>query len=216
MIMKLFLLSSSITEELVPDFENLIGRHTEGLKVAFITDATRNMPAENLDWKVDEFKYQREKLKFNIEEFRLTGGRGVQDLYNFDALFIVGGSAIDLHEAMKSSGFTRELPKLLEAGMIYIGSSVSSMICSESMDTAVWYLDEPCSEAKDLSGLGLIDFQIYPHYLESQLEEIVKYTRSDLEYWLLKDGQAIAVEENKTRTCVGSITIINSQNRLST
>jgi dipeptidase E len=108
---------------------------------------------------------------------------------------------------MRQTGLEDILPKILKKS-IYVGSSAGSMVWSKSLEIAQWYLDGPEPNASEVPGMGLIDFQIYPHYDESRLEEILKHKEKEQEYWLLKNGQAISYDNGVIQTYGGNITVL--------
>lgn len=88
------------------------------------------------------------------------------------------------------------LPDLLNTGTLYVGSSAGSMITAPNLKTTEWYIGETEPGASYLPGLGLVDFDIYPHYQEHQFEEIKKHYRGSRLY-LLKDGESIFVDNGQ-------------------
>ena len=82
------------------------------------------------------------------------------------------------------------LPELLNSGLLYVGSSVGSMICSKTQDLADWYIGEPEPGASVIPGLGLIDFEIFPHYTEDLYSEINKHWEKG-KLCLLKNGDVV-------------------------
>ena len=71
------------------------------------------------------------------------------------------------------------------------------MVCSKTQTAAEFYINEPEEGASKIPGLGLVNFEIYPHFDESLQEEITKLWKLGKLY-LLKDGEAILVENEKT------------------
>lgn len=93
------------------------------------------------------------------------------------------------------------IPQYLEQGKIYVGSSAGSMICSYTQNVAEWLIGEEEYGASLIPGLGLIDFEIYPHYKEELLPQIESnWRKSNGELRLLRDGDAITVTDNKIAT----------------
>lgn len=71
-----------------------------------------------------------------------------------------------------------------------MGSSAGSMICASTQYSSAWYLQEPEPGADLVPGLGLVDFEIYPHYDEVELPEIEKRWEKG-KLCLLKNGEVI-------------------------
>ena len=81
------------------------------------------------------------------------------------------------------------------------------MVTSKTMNVAEWYIGETEPGASAIPGLGLVDFDIYPHYDEQCLDEIKeKYKGHKL--YLLKDGEEIIVDGD-------SITVIGEERIIS-
>jgi dipeptidase E len=130
-----------------------------------------------------------------------------------------GGYSGYLAQVMKKSGFTKILPDLLNKGIVYVGSSAGSMVLSAVQDAASFYIGEPEPEALEIGGLGLIDFEFYPLHdsrWTAELVEQVKTKRNkDLKYYLVRDGQAISVEDGQVKT-YGDVVILEKEpNKLS-
>lgn len=113
-----------------------------------------------------------------------------------DILWFGGGMSGYLLYWIRRVELDKRLPKLLSNGTIYVGSSAGSMICARTQNLADWYLGETEPGAQLVPGLGLIDFEIYPHYQDELKPEIEKrWTEGKL--CLLKDGEAIAFTDNQ-------------------
>lgn len=147
---------------------------------------------------VDALLKSLRRIGFKLTEYRLTevNNKDHSSLLSFDAVFILGGSSKYLINLYQETGFDVFLPKLFAAGVTYIGSSASGMILSPTLDTSDWYIGEEEPGAKTIKGLGLIPFQVYPHYNEENLSEIKKKRDPNLTYILLKDGEAFSVRDN--------------------
>jgi hypothetical protein len=93
------------------------------------------------------------------------------------------------------------------------------MVLSAVQDAASFYIGEPEPEALEIGGLGLIDFEFYPLHdsrWTAELVEQVKTKRNkDLKYYLVRDGQAISVEDGQVKT-YGDVVILEKEpNKLS-
>ncbi len=201
--MKLFLTSSTITDNLVPEFEKLIGKSIKGLKVAFIPDAGHGTPADNdKSWIAEERQELIDWYDWKITDFVLKdlSPADLETLYDYDVIYVNGGFSGYLAQMMHKSGFDVILPKLLDAGVVYVGSSAGSMVMSDVQDASSWYLNEPEPEAIDIPGLGYIDFQIYPHVKDDTIEEIKKHLKPEFDYKLLRDGEAVVIDDGKVFT----------------
>ena len=213
--MKLFLCSLFITPETKSDFEFLVGRPMKGLKIACITTASQGFvklsesrnEKPDLSWLEGDVKKAKEIFGCEVDTFDIETmlyDQMIETFSKYDAIWVEGGMTFYLMSATKASGFDKALKKLLK-DKIYIGTSAGSMICSKSLDASEWYVGEPEENTNHLEGIGLIDFQIYPHFDECNLEKIKEAKHPDQDYWLLKDGQAVSINDNEITVCGGEI-----------
>jgi dipeptidase E len=210
--MKLFLTSSTITENLVKDFEQLINKPINNLKVAFIPDAADGIPYEkDNSWVETERQFLIDNYNWDITTFSLKepNPENLLSLYNYDVIFVNGGFSGYLAKMMRQSGFEKILPELLAQGIVYVGSSAGSMVMSDLQDASSWYLREPEPETIDIPGLGYIDFQIYPHIEDNEIEDIKINCKKGILYYLLRDGTAISINDDKITLCGNGIEIVN-------
>lgn len=213
--MKLFLCSSFITKDTQKDFEKLIGKSMAGLKIACVTTASQGYiklckdrgEEPNLSWLEGDINRAREEFNCTVDAFDIET-MPQESMFNtfdsYDAIWVEGGMTFYLMEAVYKTGFDTILRKLLET-KTYIGTSAGSMICSKSLDASEWYVGEPESNPNHIEGLGLITFQIYPHFDENNLEKIKELRHKDQSYWLLKDGQAVSISDSDIKVCGGEI-----------
>jgi dipeptidase E len=113
---------------------------------------------------------------------------------------VLGGDVNWLLDWVKISKLDTYLHDLLLKGVIYIGASAGSMICTPDIGLTWW---EPHWKL-DHVGLGLVDFLIVAHQNEADeqknKEKLIQrreYLQSILYFpwkiYLLQDGQAIKV-----------------------
>lgn len=101
-----------------------------------------------------------------------------------------GGNTFYLLYHMKLIGFDKLLPTLLNQGVIYVGSSAGSCVCSPNIEY-VKDEDDPAfaPDLKDYTGLNLVRFEIYPHRTEA--------TPSTSKKIYLRDNQAIVASDDE-------------------
>ncbi len=117
---------------------------------------------------------------------------------NSDILWFEGGKPGYLLYWIRRSGLDKVLPEILDKGVIYVGSSAGSMICSKNINVTDYYIGNSEPGASLLPGLSFIDFEIYPHFEDSKKDEIKKIWPKNLgELYLLKDGDVITKDAEK-------------------
>lgn len=116
-----------------------------------------------------------------------------------DVLFADGGDATYLCHWMRESGLAELLPSL---DSVWVGISAGSMVMAPRIGE---YFVEWAS-APDDSGLGLVDFAIFPH-----LDAFPTNTVADAERWAATlDGPAYAIDESTAiRVVDGAVDVIS-------
>lgn len=126
-------------------------------------------------------------------------------LADIDLVLVAGGNTFYLLDKVRKSGFDRVIQKMLDRGLIYVGSSAGSILCCPTIEGAKRF-DNP-SDASDLTdyrGLNLFDKIIIPHAHKEKYAERIKQTTTEMddqgfEVVTLTDNQAIILngEESK-------------------
>ena len=80
-----------------------------------------------------------------------------------EAVFIGGGNTFRLLKALYESGTLSPIRERVRGGMPYIGSSAGSNVAGPTIRTTK---DMPIVQPPSFDALGLVPFQISPHYLD--------------------------------------------------
>jgi len=84
-------------------------------------------------------------------------------LASAEAVFVGGGNTFRLLAALQRSGLLPVLRARAQAGMPYLGASAGTNIAAPTLKTTN---DMPIVEPASFDALGLVPFQINPHYLD--------------------------------------------------
>ncbi len=204
--MKLFLASEAKHPETIMKLDKYIGGFT-GKKIAYLPTAANGEGWGS--WKNGGSWNLVQSLDANISLIQLEDyptSEILEKLENKDILWFAGGFCGYLMYWMRRKQLDKHLHSLLKKGKIYVGSSAGSMVTGKSLDIAEWYLTDQEWGASFIPALGLVDFDIYPHFEDGQLEEIKKSYKGNKLY-LLKNGEEIIVEDSKI-TVVGEERIV--------
>jgi dipeptidase E len=80
-----------------------------------------------------------------------------------EAVFCGGGNTFRLLKALDERGVLPEIRRRVAGGMVYSGASAGSNLACPTIRTTN---DMPIVEPRSLDALGLVSFQINPHYLD--------------------------------------------------
>ena len=206
--MKLFLASEAKHPESIKKLTEFVGGF-EGKRIAYIPTAANGEYGweswkDGGSWKIVN-TLGADITVFQLEEYRNQNMQTVLD--GFDIIWFAGGMPGYLMYWIKSVGLDKSLKLLLEKGAIYVGSSAGAMVTSKSLDVATWGFVDNDLGAENMPGLGLVDFDIYPHYEDSLYEQIKSKFKGNKIY-LLKNGEEIIVED-------GNIQVIGEERVIS-
>jgi dipeptidase E len=154
----------------------------------------RDAYAARVRARMDEMSYTLESLHQVPDP-----ERAVEDA---EAVFVGGGNTFRLLKNLHQSGVMPALRRRVAEGMPYIGSSAGSIVACPTLKTTK---DMPVVEPPSFEALGLVDFQISPHYLdpdpdsthmgETQEERIRQFLEENEEVVVgLREGSYLRIE----------------------
>jgi len=119
-----------------------------------------------------------------------------------DVVFVGGGNTFRLLDSLYRQELLEPIRHRVAHGMPYIGSSAGSIVACPTLKTTK---DMPVVEPPSFDALGLVPFQISPHYLdpdpasthmgETQEERIQQYLEeNDLPVVGLREGSMLRIE----------------------
>ena len=119
-----------------------------------------------------------------------------------DAIFVGGGNTFRLLKGLYDHDLLGPIRRRVGAGALYIGSSAGSIVACPTLRTTK---DMPVVQPPSFEALGLVPFQISPHYLdpnpssthmgETQEERILQFLEENEEPAIgLREGSMLRVE----------------------
>ena len=133
----------------------------------------------------------------------------VQAINDTGAIFIGGGNTFRLLKALYDFELLDPIRESFKSGMPYIGSSAGSNVAATTIKTTN---DMPIVQPPSFNALGLVSFQINPHYLdpdpnskhmgETREERLVQFLEeNDTPVVGLREGAMLRIEHGKTILC---------------
>jgi dipeptidase E len=120
-----------------------------------------------------------------------------------DAIFVGGGNTFRLLKGLHDHGLLGPIRRRVAAGVPYIGSSAGSIVACPTLKTTK---DMPVVQPASFVALGLVPFQISPHYQdpdptsthmgETQEERITQFLEENEEAVIgLREGSVLRVQD---------------------
>jgi dipeptidase E len=146
------------------------------------------------------------KMGYDVSSVH-TAANPAQAVKDTEAIFIGGGNTFRLLKALYESDLLGAIRERVESGMPYIGSSAGSNVAGPSIRTTN---DMPIVEPPSFDALGLVSFQINPHYLdadpnskhmgETREERILEFLEeNDTPVVGLREGAMLRIENGEIR-----------------
>jgi dipeptidase E len=126
-------------------------------RLAFVPFALRDQAAYTA--KVRE-RFARE----GVEVARVTEEGGGVTLASAEAVFVGGGNTFRLLDRLQRSGLLEVLRRRSREGMLYLGASAGTNVAAPTLMTTN---DMPIVQPASFEALGLVPFQINPHYFDA-------------------------------------------------
>lgn len=210
--MKLLLTSAGLSNKSISDaLLDLAGKPFDQLKLAFVPTAS-NVEKGDKSWFIKDL-VNCKKLNFaQIDIVDISAiSRDVWQprLEEADILFFEGGNTFHLMYWLEKSGLMKILPEMLKT-KIYVGVSAGSMVTARSLSLSqsnkLYY--EDLSMYKNEKGLGLVDFQVRPHFDSSDFPEANEKNMEEMAKEIA--GPIYALDDNSALKVIdGGITVIS-------
>ena len=127
------------------------------------------------------------------------------------AAYLSGGDPIEFREALIASTFDNWLTGAYQAGRVLLGASGGAMQFTSNVSLFRLIeldLDSVLEQRANYRGLGLVPFEILPHFERHSpefIEKVRRYSeRVNNDIWCLPDGSAIAVVGNGQAVPIGN------------
>jgi dipeptidase E len=134
---------------------------------------------------------------------------------NAEAIAVGGGNTFHLIDRMYENRLVEPIRERVRAGLPYMGWSAGSNVASPSIKTTN---DMPIVQPPTFEALGLVPFQINPHYTDAVLPEHQGETRADRIAEFIEanpDANVVALREGSTLRVEGdSISLLGEKNML--
>lgn len=183
--------------------------HAESEIRSFLGDTKRVLFVPYALFDRDKYAAQA-RQRFQKMGYELTSVHTAEDpvaaVNETEAVFIGGGNTFRLLKALYDLDLIEAIRNRVSHGMPYIGSSAGSNVAAPTIKTTN---DMPIVQPPSFDALGLVSFQINPHYLdpepsskhmgETREERIVQFLEeNDTPVVGLREGAILRIENGET------------------
>jgi len=183
--------------------------HAESEIRSFLGDAKRVLFVPYALFDRDKYaanaRQRFQKMGYELTSVH-TAENPVTAVNETDAVFIGGGNTFRLLKALYEFDLIEAIRNRVSNGMPYIGSSAGSNVAAPTIKTTN---DMPIVQPPSFNALGLVSFQINPHYLdpdpdskhmgETREERIVQFLEeNDTPVVGLREGAILRLEGGET------------------
>ena len=146
------------------------------------------------------------KIGYELDSIH-TSNKSAQAVAEREAIFIGGGNTFRLLKALYDHNLLGAIRERVRRGMPYIGSSAGSNVAAPTIRTTN---DMPIVQPPSFDALGLVSFQINPHYLdadpnsthkgETREERIIQFLEeNETPVVGLREGAMLRIENGRTQ-----------------
>lgn len=159
----------------------------------------------NHDTYAEQARTRFTKMGYALDSLHQATDKG-QSINEAEAIFIGGGNTFRLLKAIYDFDLLAPIKARVSDGMPYVGSSAGSNVAAPTIKTTN---DMPIVEPPTFTALGLVNFQINPHYLdpdpnsrhmgETREERLMQYLEENETPVIgLREGAMIRIEAGAT------------------
>jgi|SRR3990167_3301937 len=201
--MKLLLTSSGISNKTIAKaLRELTGKAPSETKIGFVPIAL-NVEQGNKDWVVNQFLslWRNGYNWIDIIDPTAVNVDWRKRLEEVDVIYPSGGNTFHLLDQVRKTGFDKWLKSNLKS-KVYVGSNASTILLTPNIGVAgIDKIDPNLPGLTDLTGLGLVDFEIVVHVpsMISQESAEAYAKKSKNKVYIFDDETALKIDGKKIK-----------------
>ncbi len=116
-------------------------------------------------WQIIAQYYNAE---FNVIDNSVNDAEEQRKLLHSNIVLLSGGNTFGLLQNLRSSGLDKFIEEFVEKSeFVLAGFSAGALVLTPTIEIcSLPDFDENLVGLKDLAGLGIVDFEVFPHYIE--------------------------------------------------
>lgn len=193
-----------------------INKKRESIQITYIPSCGYNCDQEFSEFIAQYKAFNIKKIiKISIEKELNSLSKKV--LRKSDIIFLGGGNTYYFLKQLRSSGALKFIRDWVKSGGLLAGLSAGAILMTKKISTAGvpdFDKDENDENIKNLSSLGLVDFEFFPHYRNSKRydEQLAKYsTETNSNVYACNDGCGIIYSSGSIEFVGKTVCFYNGQ-----
>ena len=185
-----------------------------GGAIAYVS-ATQT-PQSTPFFETTQQEYRALDPSFCTEYFDLTfPAAHLARMLDFGVVHLSGGNTFEFMAQVVNREFGDLLLHHLDRGGLLVGVSAGAILLTPRLETA-HIAGDAHQDAKDMSGLGIVPFEFYPHYTGTQREDsqLNRYAKKlGAAVFACPDTEGLRVEHNKKVTTFGRVACFDGRSK---
>lgn len=196
--LNLILSSESFVSKLKPILEEMLQDELDDKKVVLIPNAGFGMDKIQMSYQyLEEFTTINNMYLKQLDLERWPTDILIQALESCDVLSISGGLVSRLIQSIDKANLREKIITIISSGKPTIAFSAGAMSMSRSTIFAQNFIGEPDPEASKVDPLGIVEFEIYPHYQPDIFSKVARLAVNLEESFGVEASQALFLTKGK-------------------
>lgn len=196
--LNMILPSEHLFKTLKPVLEEMLGGFLDDKKVVLIPNGGLDQARADMSYVyLQEFTTINNMYLKQLDLEKWPKEVLLHSLETCDVICMSGGLVSRLLRAIDMADIRSELVTMIRNGKPFIGFSAGAMCVSSSTYWAEKFIGESDAEVVKEKPLGLVDFEIYPHFEDNLLPAIEKLLPEGVKGFALRPEDAVIITKGK-------------------
>lgn len=196
--LNMILPSEHLFKTLKPVLEEMLGGFLDDKKVVLIPNGGLDQARADMSYVyLQEFTTINNMYLKQLDLEKWPKKVLLHSLETCDVICMSGGLVSRLLRAIDMADIRSELVTMIRNGKPFIGFSAGAMCVSSSTCWAEKFIGESDAEVVKEKPLGLVDFEIYPHFEDNLLPAVEKLLPKNVKGFALRPEDAVIITKGK-------------------
>lgn len=196
--LNMILPSEHLFKSLKPMLEKMLGGALDDKKVVLIPNGGLDQARADMSYVyLQEFTTINNMYLKQLDLEKWPKEILLHSLETCDVICMSGGLVSRLLYAIDKAGIRENLVEIIEKGKPFVGFSAGAMCVSSSTHWAAHFIGESDPHVMNFSPLGLVNFEVYPHFEDNLLPAVEKLLPKGVKGFALRPEDAVVITKGK-------------------